>query len=209
MMCPATIFKRAKFSPQFFQPINFLQFFDNAGKGAGFALTKITGCKMVSNTVRAGVDFKHTTSWQDSIKDELHSPHISLIEIVAQRLERLESERSYIFDSLTNHAALRPRNANEVDRQEAGFHDLHARFPAAIFVVGCLVGILEPSPARDIVDKDRAEPGRAKFDISDHLLQRVTATGDQPAFGIIRIGLDDLNATALGIFTDGLSLVLG
>ena len=49
----------------------------------------------------------------------------------------------------------------------------------------------------------------AGFDIGDHLLQCHPAADDQAAFRIIRIGFDNPDAAAFGVFADRLRLVLG
>lgn len=82
--------------------------------------------------------------------------------------------------------------------------DLHPGFATAILVVGRLVSVLKSPPAGDIVNQDHAVLGRARLDVGDHLLQCPSATDDQTAFRIIRVGLDDLDAAPFGVFAYGL-----
>ena len=49
----------------------------------------------------------------------------------------------------------------------------------------------------------------ARFHIAEQLLQGGPAANRQPAFAIIRIGFDDLDAALVGIFADLVGLVVG
>src|ERR1017187_7638241 len=87
--------------------------------------------------------------------------------------------------------------------------DFDLRAAADVFVIGALVGILEASPAADIVDQDRAEIRWAILYIVDQLLQRIPPLNTQPAFAGVSVGSYDDHAASLGILLDHLMLVFG
>ena len=72
--------------------------------------------------------------------------------------------------------------------------DGDAGLAAYVFIIGALVGILEPPPAADIVHQDAGELHRAALDILDHLGERVAALDVQAAFALVGILFDDLHA---------------
>ena len=72
----------------------------------------------------------------------------------------------------------------------------NAGAPADVFVVGALVGVLEPAPAADVIDQDGLEIGVPALDILDQLLERVAARRSKPALALIGIGPDDLDPAA-------------
>src|SRR6185312_3897952 len=80
--------------------------------------------------------------------------------------------------------------------------------PTNVFVISTLVGILEASPAADIVDKHGAEIGPAIFHVMNQLFQGITTVDAQAALAGIRIGPRDGHATAFGILPDGSPLIL-
>ena len=87
--------------------------------------------------------------------------------------------------------------------------DGDARALADIFVVGALVGILEPAPAADIVDKDGRKICPAGLNIADQALELIPAADIKPALARIFVGADDLDAAPRRILADYFGLVLG
>ncbi len=80
---------------------------------------------------------------------------------------------------------------------------------ADVFVIGAFVGVLEPTPAADVVDQDDLEIGAAPLDVGDEPRQRIAALEPQPALALIGIGADDRDAVIGGVAADGVALVLG
>ncbi len=79
---------------------------------------------------------------------------------------------------------------------------------ADVFVVGALVGVLEPAPAADVVDQDDLEVGVACLDVVDQLLQRAPPIDAQAALAVVGIGADDLDAAPGRVLADHVGLVL-
>jgi hypothetical protein len=80
---------------------------------------------------------------------------------------------------------------------------------ADVFVMGTLVGVLDPAPTADVVDEDNGEVGAPWPHIIQQPLQRVAACDTEAAFAVIRVGLSKLDATSLGVFPDRVGLGLG
>src|ERR1051325_2515325 len=85
----------------------------------------------------------------------------------------------------------------------------HTCLSANIFIIGAFIGILEPPPSADIVNKDVGERCLAVLNILDHPRQGVASLDIQAALAFIRILSDDLHSTTLGVFADNVHLVAG
>jgi hypothetical protein len=80
--------------------------------------------------------------------------------------------------------------------------------PADEFIVRGFIGILEPTPAAHIINEDQGKPSIPFLDITEQLLQCVSAIEAQSAFALVGVSADDLDAAPRGILADGVLLVL-
>lgn len=87
--------------------------------------------------------------------------------------------------------------------------DTDARLSADELIVGALIRVLEPTPAADVIDQDRAELGGAASHVGEQLLQGLPSVQGQPAPPRVLVGLDDLESAARRVLGDGFGLVLG
>ena len=71
-----------------------------------------------------------------------------------------------------------------------------------VFVIGALVGVLEPAPAADVVDEDDLEVSLARLHISDQLLESLPAIDAQTALALVGVGADDLDVAPGGVLAD-------
>ena len=83
----------------------------------------------------------------------------------------------------------------------------HTRPAADVFVIGALIGILEASPATDIIYKDGGEVDFSVLNILNHLCQRIAPFNVQAAFALVRIYFDDFQTPAFGVFKNNIHLV--
>lgn len=87
--------------------------------------------------------------------------------------------------------------------------DVNAFALEEVFVIGCFVRVLKPSPAADVVHQDHLEVGGAIFDIPEQFLEGQTAADPQAAFAIVGVGVNYFNAVNTGVLADFVRLVFG
>ena len=87
--------------------------------------------------------------------------------------------------------------------------DSNPRAPADVLKIGALVGVLETSPATDVICENALENGIPGFHLPDHALQALALLNAEPAFTFIREYPDDFHPPPCSKFLDAIELVLG
>lgn len=79
--------------------------------------------------------------------------------------------------------------------------------PADEFVVRRLVGILETTPAADVVNENDREIGLSALHVIEQPLEGVAAIETQSALPLVGVGADDFHVAPCRILADGVPLV--